>query len=414
MQAVILAAGASTRIYPLCEKHNKTMIPLLGKTLLERICENLKKLGIEEIIIIARENLGNLGNLSHLGHLKIVVQKEPLGMGDGLLKAKDLLKDDFLLVHGHHFDVSDFFAEMSALKKEADSVLLAKKREDIWKYGSLKLEGNRVLGIVEKPKKGEEPSNFADVGIYLLPKRFLEILSQEKKGHYNFETALDKLCQKQKVKVVFAKQKAVSFKYCWDLLNLKNNLLEKTQAFIGQKAQIAKNVILEGKVIIEDGAVIMENAVIKGPAYIGRKVMIGNSVLIRAGTVVEENCEIGAFSEIKNSVFLAGTHFGGGGFIGSSIIGEDCRLGHGFIAANKRFDRKQIKVVIKGEAVETGLDDLGVMMGEGVSCGIGVRVMPGTTIGSRSTIGPGTVVFEDVPVDTDYKTEFKNITKKKI
>lgn len=410
MQAVILAAGASTRVYPLCEKHNKTLIRLLGKTILERTIFVLEKSGIKDIILVLNsEGAAILPPLRCERKPKILIQEEPLGMGDGLLKAKDLLKEDFLLLHGHHFDVDDFYPEMAALKKEADSVLLAEKRADIWKYGSLKLEDNRVLGIVEKPKKGEEPSDFADVGIYLLNKTFLEILSQEKEGHYNFETALNKLCQQQKVKVIFTKQKAVSFKYSWDLLNLKNYLLEKTPGFISQKAQIAKNVILEDKVIIEDGAVIMENAVIKGPAYIGRKVLIGNSVLVRSGTVIEENCEIGAFSEIKNSVLLAGTHFGGGGFIGSSVIGENCRLGHGFISANKRFDRKQIKVVIKDEVVETGLDDLGVMIGDGVNCGIKAGTMPGKTIGSGATIGPGIIVMEDIPAKKNHYVEFKSL-----
>ncbi|MBI5465032.1 hypothetical protein HY946_00280 [Candidatus Gottesmanbacteria bacterium] len=193
-------------------------------------------------------------------------------------------------------------------------------------------------------------------------------------------------------------------------MSFKNYLLEKNPHRISRGAKIGKGVILVGKMIIEEGATIFENAVIKGPVYIGKNVLVGNNALVRDGSVLEENCRIGAFAEVKNSIFLPHSSLGSG-FVASSIIGENCRLAHGFVSANRRFDRETVRVKIKREEVDTGLDDLGVIMGEGVQAGIGVGTMPGITIGKGATIGPGTFVFEDVPPGVNYSTEFKSKPK---
>ena len=397
MQAVILAAGKSKRFYPLCEKSNKTMIPLLGKTILEWTILALEKSGIKDIVLVVNpEGAATLPPKRREPKPKIVIQEEAVGMADGLLKAKDEIHEDFFLLNGYHLDIDWFIKDMIAKKEKADGVILATQRENPWEFGVLEVVGDKVKSLVEKPARGSQASRLCVAGAYLLTKDFLPFLEKFPASHYQLEEAINKYCQEKNILVQETAKPTISLKHSWDLLKLKDYLLEKIPQVISKTAKIGKNVILEGKVIIEDGAMIMENAVIKGPAYIGRNVLVGNSVLIRQGTVIEENCQIGAFSEIKNSLFLPGAHFGGAGFIGSSIIGENCRLGHGFVSANKRFDRKKIMVSIKGEKIETGLDDLGVIMGNGVNVGIKVGTMPGKTIGSQATINPGAIVYEDV------------------
>ena len=391
MQAVILAAGKSKRFYPLCDTKNKTMIPFLGKTILEWTVEAVTKSGIKDIVLVVNQEGADI--IAPLRcEPKIVIQEEAVGMADGLLCAKEAIHEDFLLLNGYHLDIDEFIKGMMVKKEKADAVILATERENPWEFGVLEVVGDQVKGLVEKPAKGTQKSNLCVAGAYLLGKDFLPFLEKFQPSHYQLEEAINKYCREKNVLAEVTASSTVSLKYSWDLLKLKNYLLEKMPQAISKTAKIGKNVILEGKVIIDDKAVIMENAVIKGPAYIGRNVLVGNSVLIRDGTVIEENCQIGAFSEIKNSLFLPETHFGGAGFVGSSIIGENCRLGHGFISANKRFDRKKIMVSVKDEKIETGLNDLGVIMGNGVNVGIKVGTMPGRTIGNGAIISPGTVV----------------------
>lgn len=415
MQAVILTAGASTRFYPLADEVPKCMVPLLGKPILAHTILSLTKMGIIDIILVTGKDSpikASFGNGGKYGaKISFITQEKPLGMGNALLCASKLIKEDFFLLHGHHLDIGEFILQMVGKKRDADGVLLGEVRENPWEYGVIKIDGDCVLRLIEKPKKESDLGKVCVVGIYLLTPQFLPFLEKVKLEHYQLETALDKFAEQRKLKVLITEKKTVTLKYPWDLLRFKNYLLEQSSHRISRGAKIGKGVILVGKMIIEEGATIYENATVKGPVYIGKNVLIGNNALVRDESCLEENCRVGAFSEVKNSIFLPGSTLGSG-FIASSIIGENCRLAHGFISANRRFDRKTIKVKVKDGEIETGLDDLGVMMGEGVSVGVGVGTMPGVTIGKGATIGPGTFVFEDVPPGVKYFAQLKNIIKK--
>ncbi len=411
MQAVILGAGASTRFYPLSEGRPKCLIPLMGKPILAWTIEALGKLAIKKIVLV---NTGDSQIKDYFGdgkkfgvEITYVTQDKPLGMGDALLTAKDYLQEEFFLLNAHHLDIDNFSQLMIEKKREADAVLLAEEKENFWEFGVLDLKDDQALKLMEKPPKNQEFSRTCVVGIYLLTKDFLPVLAKTPRDQYQFEIALDQFMKLKKVKVVKTKLKPVSLKYPWDLLKVKDYLLEKMPHQISRGAKIGKGVILVGKMKIEDGVTIHENAVIKGPVYLGKNVLVGNNALIRDGAILEENARVGAFSEIKNSLFLPGATLGSG-FVASSIIGENCRLAHNFTTANRRFDRKVIKVKIKEKEVETGLDDFGVLLGENVYTGIGVGTMPGITIGKNAVIGPGTFVFDDVLPGTKYFTEFKN------
>jgi bifunctional UDP-N-acetylglucosamine pyrophosphorylase/glucosamine-1-phosphate N-acetyltransferase len=415
MQAIILAAGASTRFYPLSETKPKAMVTLLGKPLLEHTLLGLNKLGIKKVIlVVSKDSLikDYFGRGERLGmDLYYITQAEPLGMGHALLSAKSLIKEDFFVLHGHHFDVVDYVLPMVEKKRSADGVLLGQNWEEVWDFGVVKIEGDKVLSITEKPVRGKEVSKIRIVGIYLLPAEFIPYLEKERTKKHQFEAALDTFAQNKSLRIFIANKEPISLKYPWDLLAVKNWLLERSVHQISRGAKIGKGVIMVGKMVIEEGAVIFENATIKGPVFIGKNVLVGNNALIREGACLEERVRIGAFSEVKNSIFLPHSSLGSG-FVASSIIGEYSRLAHGFTSANRRFDRKTIKVKIKGEEIDSGLDDLGVMMAEEVNTGIQVGTMPGVTIGKGATIGPGSFVFEDIAPGINYKTEFKSVKKR--
>lgn len=414
MQAVVLSAGASTRFYPLGGGGPKPMVSLLGKPLLAWTVLSLVRMGIKEIILVVSPNSGveeYFADGRRFGaKITYVSQEKPVGMGDALIRAKKLVNDDFFLLHGHHLDVDEFIKPMVEKKRGSEGVLLAEERGNFWEYGVLELEGDRAKGIVEKPVKDNLGPRPCVVGIYFLTPDFIPFLENTPSSHYQLETALDKWMKVRPVTVVKSPRPAISLKYPWDLLKIKNYLLERVPHGISRGAKIGKGVILVGKLIIEDGAMILENATIKGPAYIGKNVLVGNATLIRDGTVLEENASIGAFSDIKNSIFFPGAHLGSG-FVASSIIGGNCRLGHNFTTANKRFDRESVKVNAVKKEIDSGLKDLGVIMGDNVACGIGAGTMPGITIGKGAVIGPGTFVFEDVPPGANYRTDFKVIKK---
>ena len=417
MQAVILAAGESTRFAPFRYFDHKSLVKILGKPIISHTIESIKKSGITDLIVVVSKKMGIKdlpGDGKRFGvKIKYVVQKEPTGGGNGLLLAKSYIKGDFFLLNASHIDFGEFKSLMVRRKGDKDkAILLAKKEKGLDKFGVLKAEKDRVTDLVEKPIKGKEPSNLRLIGIYLFSKDFLKTLSEIPDEHYRLESAISAYVKKEQVRFVETAINVPSLKYAWDILGLKNYLFQSIKAMRGKNVSISKSAEIIGEVAIGDNAVIMEGARIKGPCYIGENTMIGNNAILRGNVDVENDCVIGANMEVKNSLIMNGTKVHSG-FIGDSIIGEDCRIGADFSTANVRLDRNPVKVVIKENEVDSGLKFLGTLIGGNTKIGIKVSTMPGIIIGANAIIGPSTVVLRNVAENTKYFTKFKEIVIKK-
>ena len=143
--------------------------------------------------------------------------------------------------------------------------------------------------------------------------------------------------------------------------------------------------------MVEKGAVVEDYAVIEGPCYIGKKTIVGTFCKVRPGTVLEEDVVLQNAVEIKHSIVGKGTHLHSG-YLGDSIVGEDVRIGAGFISGNRRLDRGNIRVMVKGELVDTKSTFFGTLIGDRARIGIHCGTNPGVIILPETHILPGTVV----------------------
>ncbi len=198
-------------------------------------------------------------------------------------------------------------------------------------------------------------------------------------------------------------------KYPWHLLDIMNVLLNDIKRKIHPDAFIDDNVLIKGNVFIDKGAKIFGNTVLVGPLYIGQNVIVGNCSLVRQG-IIEANSLVGARIEIARSLLLeeSETH---SGYIGDSIFSYKSHAGAEFVTANLRLDRGPIYVKIGGERINTRRNKLGAIIGENTEIGVNVSIMPGILIGKNSLIGPGTVVFENVPDNTKYYARYEIMMK---
>ncbi len=418
MKAIVLAGGYSSRFYPYSALAHKAMVKIMGKPILEYALEGLNAAEIREIILRVSEDgvvKNYFGDGSKFGlSIEYIVQKEALGMGEVLLNAKKYLNGDFILIGGNHVTSQKLVEELLKVRKfGSKGAVLVSKRENPWDYGVVEVKDGKLVRVVEKPKKGEEPSDLCLVNAFLLPVDIVQMVKKVKMSEFNFE---------QEVLELYAKENAIdvgqidfetsTLKYPWDLLATKNLLMKDLKGRISSNAKISKSAEVDKNVIVESGAVILEGAKIKGPSYIGKNVKVGTNALVRNGSDLEENVSIGAFTEIKNSLLMSGTSIHSG-FVGDSIIGSDCKIGSGFTTANRKIDRSNIEVVVKGEKVDTGLTSFGVIVGHNVKIGIKVSTMPGIVIGNNALIGPSTSVFKNVPENSKYYTKFQEVVEKR-
>ncbi len=329
-------------------------------------------------------------------------------MGNALWQAKNFLKDYFFVLNGDVLNSDEILKSMlEKFKKEKKPILAGQKTKNPELFGIMKLRGNRILKIVEKPKKGKEPSKIKVVGVYLLEPKFFNFYEKVKKHQYDFEDALSEYMRKNEVKLTLIEkeeEKTPTFlKYPWHLFDFRKYLFDNfLKSKIEKSAKIAKNVIIEGKVYVGKGTKIFEGAVIKGPCYIGENCLIGNNSLVREYSDLEKNVLIGAFCEVARSIFQEGstTH---SGYFGDSIIGKGTKIGAGTITSNVRLDKGEIFSKVKGKRINTGLKSFGTVIGQNTKIGTKVNIMPGKFIGSNCFIYPNSLIKENIKDETIFK-----------
>lgn len=406
MKVIFLCGGVGKRMSPLSE--DKFLLRFLGKTLLQYHIEQAKKAGLNEFIVVG--NPANIDRIKAVAqtisgtNIAFAVQEKRLGMANALQAAQKLLADEPIIVVSPN-DVLDgtAYATITRAHKKgsASSYILACEVKDYFPGGYLVLGQNEgIKAIVEKPGRGNEPSNLVNVVVHLhtKPGQLLQhIASAVSSKDDVYERALsDMIKEGYEVKAVKHKGFWQAIKYPWDILPVMEHFLKQSGKGISPKAKISKTAVIEGDVIIEDGVRVLENAVIKGLCYIGRNSVIGNNALIRDNSHIGEGCVVGYGTEIKHG-YIGDNNWFHQNYFGDSIIGNDCSFGAGTVSANLRLDKKDITVSVGDEEISTGLNKLGALIGNGVRTGINVGIMPGRRLGEGSFVGPHVCLTEDLP-----------------
>ena len=419
MQAVLIAGGESSRFWPLNSKH-KSQIKLFGRSLVYWTVKSLVDCGINDIVIVqSLESSLNkeLGNGEKLNcKISYVVQEKPLGTGNAVFLAKDLIKEPFFVLHPYKFYIKDILQQILEKEKKTNPsvIFVATPTERPQDYGILEFDGDKIIKICENPLPGEEPSNLRTTAIYFLRPDFFEYYEKIKK-HYEEDLidAFNFLIEEQGGQTILLEKELPTLKYPWNLFDLLELLFrsENFKDHISQSAKIGKNVVLNGPIFIGENVVVGGNTIINGPCFIGDNCQIGTNNVFRGPVNLERDVKTGAFMEIKNSIVQEGTHFHSG-YVGDSIIGKDCRFGAGMTTANRRNDRGDISSVIKNEKINTRRTSLGITVGNNTRFGINVSAMPGILIGSDSLIGPNSTVMKNIPSDSVFYNKFEEVIKK--
>jgi NDP-sugar pyrophosphorylase family protein len=408
-KVVILAGGSNSRFFPLNTKVHKGALKFFGKPMINRTLGNLSQNGFKEVIIVQSARDEESGSLKqvvdqteHNLDITFITQKEPKGMGDALLTVKDQIGDKFAVIFPDLTNGGDLISEMINL--ESDGSICASQTQEPWLYGILEMDGDKALGIEEKPEKGTEKSNIKVLGCYLLNQKFISILSGLPVSEYNFEEALNQTMRETNIRALILKEALRSLKLPWHLFNLQRLLFNSHKSYTSSSAKLSQTAILDdskGPIIIEDGALIGDFVKLVGPCYIGKDCLIGDYSFIRQSSM-EEGSVIGAKTEVVRSIIMdkSSLHFG---YLADSIIGPNSKIGAGITTANKRLDRTNIITMVKGVKRDTGTNALGIITGEGAQIGVRTSTMPGVLIGAGAQIYPGQVVTKNVEHNATLK-----------
>jgi len=202
-------------------------------------------------------------------------------------------------------------------------------------------------------------------------------------------------------------------KYIWDLMSLNGNQIKEEaeyfingsrnnyvnilqpnvltikpeNIFIGKNAVVKPGVVLDasnGPIIIEEETEIFPNAVIEGPCYIGKKSKIKSCATIYENVTIGNVCKIGG--EVEQSVFMHYSNKQHSGFIGHAYIGSWVNLGADTNNSDLKNNYSPVKATIGGKEIETGLQFLGLMIGDHSKSAINTMFNTGTVVGFSCNI----------------------------
>jgi len=429
--AVILAAGQGKRMR---SEIPKVLHRLAGRTLVEHVLTATREAGIEKNIIVIGHGAEAVRNT--LGEdYKYVLQEPQLGTGHALAQAREaagktatvvVLCGDVPLIRPatltrllqHHYQAR---AVVTVLTSEVN---------DPTGYGRiLRGEHGRVKGIIEERDAVPQEKLIQEIntGTYCFSASFLwpalaRLRPDNDQGEYYLTDVVALACQQGLAvqalatddpeetlgvndQVQLARARTILRQRINKRLMLagvtiidpENTYIDATVS-IGPDTIIYPGTLLEGQTTIAancrigPGTIIRDSRVGPGSnvmhtvameSSLGPSCQVGPFAYLRPGTVLEDDVKVGDFVEIKASHIGPGSKVPHLTYLGDTTVGAGVNIGAGTITCN--YDgQKKWKTIIE----------------DGAFIGSNANLVAPVKVGSRSMVGAGSTITEDVPAGT--------------
>jgi len=218
-KAVVTAAGLGTRFLPATKSQPKETLPIVDKPMIQYVVEEAVASGIQQIILVtsagkraiedyfdrslelehALEQRGSMElvkqmqAISDLAEFCYVRQKEPLGLGDAVLTAREVIgREPFAVILPDDIIASQEPAlkQLMRVQEKYGASVVAIERvpiENSASYGIIEPQRveertYKVKRMIEKPPPEKAPSNMAIVGRYILIPEVFDALKEVKPG----------------------------------------------------------------------------------------------------------------------------------------------------------------------------------------------------------------------------------------
>ncbi len=402
MRALILAAGKGTRLEPITTDVQKVMLPLGPKPILHHLVDESKAAGIKEITLLVghlEEQIKDyFGDGSQFGvDIDYITQKERLGTAHAVGQAD--FDCDFLVLNGDALVSSNGIKDIMSAHEGAATLAL-RKVENPQAYGIVEVQDGVVQKIIEKPK--EATSDLANIGVYAYSPAIFDAIKRTKKskrGEYEITSSIELLIKGgETVKAVEIGGRWLDIGSPWNYLDANKEVLDSSSS--DMKGMVEDGATVKGELILGESSLVKSGTYIEGPVSIGKNTIVGPNAYLRESTTIGDNCHIGASVELKNSIILHNTNVPHLAYVGDSIIGRGCNLGAGTLVGNLRLDNENVKMRIKDDLTDSGRRKLGCVVGNNTKLGLNVMINSGRKIGNNCMVGPGVIVYKDIPDDS--------------
>lgn len=326
MKALFLAGGMGTRLKPITNELPKPMVPIIGKPLLERNIENLKKHGVDEIVLSTCYKPHKIekyfGDGSNLGvKISYISEDMPLGTAGAIKNAEKFFDSTFLVFNADilsDIDISD----MIRFHKEKGTLatIAVAQVDNPSAYGVIEHDKNGfITAFKEKPQPHETKSNLINAGVYIFEPEIFNEIPSGRVVSIERETYPMLLGKGLKIAV---------YNRCsyWLDLGTPGKYIKAHRDILNGTLKIGGHDFNKKLQYISNTAKIHQNAKIIGPVYIGDNVEVCAFAVIGPETVLCDDSFVGMGAKVAGSVVWDHVSVGGGASIVNSVVMSNCRV----------------------------------------------------------------------------------------
>jgi UTP-glucose-1-phosphate uridylyltransferase len=189
LKVIIPAAGLGKRFVDAGITSPKELLLLGGQPLIGHALAEAARAGFDRAVIVLSPAKASLREylINAAGHplpVDIVVQPQPLGIGDAVLRCWQdepvgvLLPDDVVLETAH-------WSELIGMNRNSGAATLCVRYvpvEMTTRFGVVECDGDRVVRLVEKPPVGTSSSNLVIFGRYVITAAVMAGLKAQKRS----------------------------------------------------------------------------------------------------------------------------------------------------------------------------------------------------------------------------------------
>lgn len=378
--AVVLAAGEGTRLRPLTHNRPKPMLPAGNQPILQHVLDALVEAGMEEIVIVIgyrRERVQEyFGSHYRDTPITYVTQKKQLGSGHALLQAREVIDDPHLVVNGDQLVDGNSIERVVQAFDEDGIAMGVVARANASRYGIVKLDGQQVSELIEKPDTDEH--RLINAGVYAFSPDIFETIeaTQRRDGELFLSDAIAQQIDNNGVRAVRIEGLWADATYPWDLLDVANELFERGRAPEPEQR--------EG-VWVDSDANVHESATLQAPVVVGPDCEIGPSSVVGPNVSLAENTTVGANVTVERAVIDSDCRIDHGSTVVDAVLGQDVHLG-----VNVSIPGGPSDVRVGNRVFESR--DLGAVLADRVRVGGNAAFEPGTLVGTEVTVGTGASV----------------------
>ncbi|HEY5605981.1 MAG TPA: NDP-sugar synthase [Thermoplasmata archaeon] len=180
MQLVIIAGGLGTRLRPLTLHRPKALIPLVDRPQIVHTLDALPE-SCDEVIVAVNymyEQVRDFFRMRHFGvEVRVVKEPMPLGTAGAIKNVQRHIQDTFAVYNGDVVDSIDLDLFATAHRTAGGIGTIAVwPVDDPSAFGVVDLDKDRIVRFIEKPAKGEAPSNLINAGRYVFEPRVFDFI----------------------------------------------------------------------------------------------------------------------------------------------------------------------------------------------------------------------------------------------